>query len=61
MLYPKVREFDGSISAEHGIGTHKKPFLGHSRTPEALGLMRLLKRSLDPNLILCPGRVIDVT
>lgn len=60
VLYPKVREFDGSISAEHGIGTHKKPFLGHSRTPEALALMRLIKRSLDPNNILCPGRVIDV-
>ncbi|SOY85510.1 FAD-binding oxidoreductase [Cupriavidus taiwanensis] len=60
VLYPKVQEFDGSISAEHGIGTHKKPFLGHSRTPEALALMRSLKRSLDPNLILCPGRVIDV-
>ncbi|WER48689.1 FAD-binding oxidoreductase [Cupriavidus sp. WKF15] len=60
VLYPKVSEFEGSISAEHGIGTHKKPFLGHSRTPDALALMRLLKRSLDPSNILCPGRVIDV-
>ncbi len=55
VLYPKVREFDGSISAEHGIGTHKKPFLCHSRTPEALALMRLLKQALDANHILCPG------
>ncbi|WP_427313259.1 FAD-binding oxidoreductase [Cupriavidus sp. H39] len=60
LLYPKVREFDGSISAEHGIGTHKKPFLCYSRTPEALALMRLLKHALDAEHILCPGRVIDL-
>ncbi|MBY4947300.1 FAD-binding oxidoreductase [Cupriavidus respiraculi] len=60
VVYRVVQDFGGSISAEHGIGTHKKPFLGCSRTPEELGLMRVLKRTLDPNHILCPGRVIDL-
>ncbi|UZN52088.1 FAD-binding oxidoreductase [Cupriavidus cauae] len=60
VVYRVVQEFGGSISAEHGIGTHKKPFLGCSRTPEELAVMRLLKRTLDPHHILCPGRVVDL-
>jgi FAD/FMN-containing dehydrogenase len=47
----------GSVSAEHGIGTLKRQWLGLSRAPEEIELMRLLKRSLDPKGILNPGRV----
>ena len=49
----------GSISAEHGIGLEKKPYLPISRTPEEIALMRLLKRTLDPLGILNPGKVVD--
>ncbi|WP_420997827.1 FAD-binding oxidoreductase [Cupriavidus sp. 30B13] len=59
-VYAVVRDFQGSISAEHGIGFHKKPYLHCSRSPGELALMRLLKRSLDPNNILSPGRVFDL-
>jgi FAD/FMN-containing dehydrogenase len=57
-VYAMIGEWGGSISAEHGIGTVKREFLHHSRTAEELALMRLLKKSLDPNDILNPGKVI---
>jgi len=60
VAYEVVRQFAGSISAEHGIGVHKKPFLHHSRSPAELALMRAIKQALDPKGILNPGRVIDV-
>jgi len=48
----------GSVSAEHGIGVLKRPYLGTSRTPSELELMRRLKATLDPRNILNPGRVL---
>jgi FAD/FMN-containing dehydrogenase len=45
-------------SAEHGVGTLKRDWLGHSRNEAELALMRLLKRSLDPKGILNPGKVL---
>jgi FAD/FMN-containing dehydrogenase len=58
VVYGAIGEWGGSISAEHGIGTVKRDFLHHSRTPEELALMRLLKTTLDPKGILNPGKVI---
>jgi len=57
IVYARVRAFDGSVSAEHGIGLLKKRFLGFSRTPEELDIMRRLKTALDPRGILNPGKV----
>ena len=54
-----VRDFKGSISAEHGIGTEKKKYLGYSRSPVELALMRSLKDALDPNGVLNPGKVLS--
>jgi len=58
VVYEALRPFGGSISAEHGIGTLKRPYLGHSRGPAELALMGLLKKTLDPKGILNPGKVI---
>lgn len=58
LVYGAVRECGGSISAEHGIGLEKRDYLPYSRSQAELGLMRLLKRSLDPNGILNPGKVL---
>jgi FAD/FMN-containing dehydrogenase len=58
-LFELVRRHRGSISAEHGIGLLKKPYLAYSRSPEELELMRAVKRALDPKNILNPGKVID--
>lgn len=57
LVYGLVGEFHGSISAEHGIGLHKRDYLAHSRTPEELALMRTLKNALDPRGILNPGKI----
>ena len=53
-----VREFDGSISAEHGIGQLKVLELERYAPPVELELMRAVKRALDPNGILNPGKVL---
>lgn len=58
LVYDVVREFKGSISAEHGIGTEKKKYLAYSRSETELGVMKTLKQTLDPKGILNPGKVL---
>jgi FAD/FMN-containing dehydrogenase len=53
-----VLRLGGSISAEHGIGVMKKKLLPQVKDPVALDVMRALKRTLDPNGILNPGKVL---
>jgi D-lactate dehydrogenase (cytochrome) len=53
-----VLKYNGSISAEHGIGKLKRDSLTKVKDPVALELMRGLKRMLDPNGILNPGKVL---
>jgi FAD/FMN-containing dehydrogenase len=53
-----VREFEGSISAEHGIGRLKRDLLPRYKDPVALATMRALKRALDPKGILNPGKLL---
>jgi FAD/FMN-containing dehydrogenase len=53
-----VLKHHGSISAEHGIGKLKRDSLPKVKDPVALELMRGLKRMLDPNGILNPGKVL---
>lgn len=60
VVYGAVKLAGGSISAEHGIGLEKKAYLAWCRSPEEIELMRRLKRLLDPQQILNPGRVLDV-
>jgi FAD/FMN-containing dehydrogenase len=59
IVYDCVGAFEGSISAEHGIGLLKREFLGRSRSPAEIEAMRRLKRALDPQAILNPGKVFD--
>ncbi len=59
-LFALVQKHRGSISAEHGIGLLKKPFLSYSRSEAEMAVMREVKRGLDPNGTLNPGKVIDV-
>ncbi|MCB1444480.1 MAG: FAD-binding oxidoreductase [Rhizobiaceae bacterium] len=58
IAYGVVRDFDGAISAEHGIGLLKRDFLRYSRDPAELALMRAIKQALDPHGILNPGKVL---
>lgn len=58
IVYTLVREVGGSISAEHGVGVLKRPYLGMSRSDAELALMTALKRTLDPGNILNRGRIL---
>jgi FAD/FMN-containing dehydrogenase len=58
IVYEIIRAYEGSVSAEHGIGLHKKPWLAYSRTENELAMLRQLKASLDPKSILNPGKVL---
>jgi len=57
-VFAIVKKHGGSISAEHGIGVMKRDLLPTVKDPVALDLMRSLKRLLDPNNILNPGKVL---
>ena len=58
-LFAMIDRYGGSISAEHGVGLLKKPYLQHSRSQAELRLMRKLKRDFDPDNIMNPGKLID--
>ena len=60
-VYQPLQSIGGSISAEHGIGVHKKNYLHLSRTAQEISLMKMLKKTLDPSNILNPGKILDFT
>jgi D-lactate dehydrogenase (cytochrome) len=57
-LHDLVSEFGGSFSAEHGIGRLKVGELEHYASPVEIDLMRAVKKALDPNGVLNPGKVL---
>jgi len=57
-IYDLVAELGGSFSAEHGVGRLKKSYLERYRGGTELALMKRLKKTLDPQNILNPGKVI---
>lgn len=58
-VFEIVRRYDGSISAEHGVGRTKKPYLEYSRSAEEIALMKAVKKVFDPNGIMNPGKIFD--
>ncbi len=60
LVLDSVVGFGGSISAEHGVGSLKVDQLERYKSPVALKMMRAIKRALDPQNLLNPGRVIRV-
>ncbi|HLH12388.1 MAG TPA: FAD-binding oxidoreductase [Methylovirgula sp.] len=58
IVHAIVAKHGGAISAEHGIGQLKRALLPKAKDPVALDVMRALKRTLDPQGILNPGKVI---
>jgi len=53
-----VQQFGGSISAEHGIGQSKRGELAHYKSATELDLMRIVKKALDPDNLMNPGKVL---
>jgi FAD/FMN-containing dehydrogenase len=60
IVYDSVKDFGGSISAEHGVGSLKRDELPHYKSAVALQMMRSIKQALDPQGLLNPGRVVSV-
>ena len=56
--YELTAQMGGSISAEHGIGLLKQPWLGRVRSEEEISLMRAIKKSFDPSGIFNPGKLL---
>ena len=58
-LIDKALELEGTITGEHGIGLQKKKYLLKEH-PDNLPVMKSIKRSIDPNNIMNPGKVFDL-
>ena len=59
LLIDKTLELEGTITGEHGVGLHKKSYLLKEH-PDNIPVMKTIKRSLDPNNIMNPGKIFDL-
>ena len=57
-MYESTIALGGSISAEHGIGSEKLPYLVKYGSPSKIALMQAVKKALDPKGIMNPGKVV---
>ncbi|WLF83289.1 FAD-binding oxidoreductase [Moraxella sp. ZY210820] len=58
-VFDTVKKYNGSISAEHGVGMTKKPYLDYTRSAEEIEYMKALKAVFDPNGIMNKGKLFD--
>ena len=58
-LIKKSLELNGTITGEHGVGLHKKEYLLEQH-PDNIPVMKSIKRTLDPNNIMNPGKIFDL-
>jgi glycolate oxidase len=58
-IFDHAVKLGGTITGEHGVGLAKKAFLPKAIGDASLGLLRQLKRTLDPDNILNPGKIFD--
>ena len=59
LLIKKTLELNGTITGEHGVGLHKKAYLLQEHG-DSIPLMRTIKRSIDQNNIMNPGKIFDL-
>lgn len=58
-IYDLIDTFNGSISAEHGIGQHKRDTLAKRKSPVEMTMMHAIKIALDPHAIMNPGKLLS--
>ncbi|CAD2267650.1 Uncharacterized FAD-linked oxidoreductase Rv2280 [Streptococcus pneumoniae] len=56
-VFETVQKYNGSISAEHGVGMTKRDYLEYSRSPAEIEYMKAVKAVFDPNGIMNPGKI----
>ena len=59
-IYKAALKYGGTVTAEHGTGKTRKPYMELQYTPHVLEIMRNVKRAFDPNNILNPGVIVDL-
>jgi FAD/FMN-containing dehydrogenase len=59
LLFTTLHQHGGSISAEHGVGLTKKPYLHYTRDGTEVNYLRRIKKVFDPNYIMNPGKIFD--
>ncbi|MCE5983195.1 FAD-binding oxidoreductase [Pseudomonas wadenswilerensis] len=59
-VFETVEKYNGSISAEHGVGMTKRDYLTYSRSPVEIEYMKAVKAAFDPNGIMNPGKIFAV-
>lgn len=59
-IYELVAKHNGSISAEHGLGLMKAPYVSYSQSKSSIDLMKTLKQTIDPNGILNPYKCVTI-
>ncbi len=57
-VYDVIGEFEGSISAEHGVGRHRRDTLANRKSAVEMEMMRAIKKALDPKGIMNPGKML---
>ncbi|OEC61413.1 FAD-binding oxidoreductase [Pseudomonas sp. ENNP23] len=58
-VFETVQKYNGSISAEHGVGMTKRDYLGYSRSEPEIAIMKAIKAVFDPNGIMNPGKIFN--
>lgn len=58
-VFQLVKDLDGSISAEHGVGLLKRDYLSYTRSASEIAYMRALKAMFDPNGVMNPGKIFS--
>lgn len=59
-VFETVQKYNGSVSAEHGVGMTKKAYLGYTRSEAEIAYMKAIKLVFDPNNVMNPGKLIDL-
>ena len=59
-VFETVQRYNGSISAEHGVGMTKKPYLNYTRSEVEVAYLKAIKQVFDPNNVMNPGKIFDL-
>jgi len=59
-VFETVAKYNGSVSAEHGVGMTKKPYVSYTRSEVEIAYMKAVKQVFDPNNVMNPGKLLDI-